>query len=275
MKRYIIYLTLGLVMSTFSAFGEIIQSTDLQKLAKILKTQDRDTLVIFDVDHVLIMPTEEYSLNRNPNRKPFWEEIKARLSKERIKFLHSLVTAHSKWQLVDNKIIDILNELKSRSLPAIALTSLGTGEHGVIPKREELRVQELKRFGIDFSKTCPFKGDELLLEFENFHGIPMLKEGIILTTEIDKAFILEQLFRKRNYFPKTIIFVDDLLKNVESLEKLCQKLGIKFIGFHYNAVSLMKSPEIDKDLEKVRFKILENEHKWLTYDELKKRVEKN
>ena len=44
------------------------------------------------------------------------------------------------------------------------------------------------------------------------------------------------MFNKCNYFPKTIIFVDDRMENIGSLEKICIKLKIDFYGFHYKAV---------------------------------------
>ena len=75
----------------------------------------------------------------------------------------------------------------------------------------------------------------------------------------------------RTFFPgspKTIIFVDDQLNNIESLEKLSTKMKIKFYGFHYTAVSYMPPPVINKQTEKLRFQILEQKHEWLTYKEM-------
>ena len=60
--------------------------------------------------------------------------------------------------------------------------------------------------------------------------VPWLKDGIILTAEVDKVVVLEYMLRMRKYSPKSIIFIDDQLKNLESLEKFCNKLKIKFHG---------------------------------------------
>ena len=72
-----------------SALADIIETPNLLPLKKILKKADKDTLVIFDVDRVLIMPTNEHTLNRHPYRKKLWEEIKKRHSKEERKALVS------------------------------------------------------------------------------------------------------------------------------------------------------------------------------------------
>jgi hypothetical protein len=98
--------------------------------------------------------------------------------------------------------------------------------------------------------------------------MPMLKSGVMLTAQVDKGKTLECILRRSGYYPKTIVFIDDMLNNLESLEKLSAKLKIKFHGFHYTAASNVPIPVIDKKIEKLRFQILEKEHKWLSYQEL-------
>lgn len=71
-----------------------------------------------------------------------------------------------------------------------------------------------------------------------------------------------------NYYPKSIIFVDDYLPNLESLNKLCNKLKINFHGFYYKAASLMPLPEINEKLEILRFQILLQEQLWLSYNKV-------
>jgi hypothetical protein len=39
-------------------------------------------------------------------------------------------------------------------------------------------------------------------ELKSMHGTPMLKAGIILTAEVDKAKVLEHILHKKNYYPK-------------------------------------------------------------------------
>lgn len=137
---------------------------------------------------------------------------------------------------------------------------------------EDLRIKELQSVEIDFTNLTPFQGELSINELKNIHGIPMLKAGIILTAEVDKAKVLEYILRQKNYYPKKIVFIDDQLNNLESLEKLCAKLKIKFEGFHYTAVSLMTTSVVDEQLEKLRFEILEKEHRWLSYKELTSRM---
>jgi len=273
--HFIALITYFLILSFFvtinSALADIMMISDFIPLKKLLEEADQDTLVIFDVDHVLIMPTDEYTLNRHPYRKELWKEIEGRLSKEEMKTLYGLTASKAKWRLVDPDIIDIFTRLKERQIPSIALTSIYTGKFGNIEKLEDWRIKHLHDLGFDFVNLTPIKEEILLYELEEQDGVPMLKSGVILTAQIDKGKTLEYILRHNNYYPKTIIFIDDMLNNLESLERLSSKLKIKFHGLHYTAVSNMPIPVINKQIEKLRFQILEKEHKWLNHQELAER----
>lgn len=251
-----------------SALADIIETSNLLPLKEILQKADKDTLVIFDVDRVLIMPTNEHTLNRNPYRKKLWEEIQSRHSKEERKVLYAITASQAEWRLVDPDVINVLAYLKKHQIPSIALTSFYTGKFGNIEKIEEWRVKHLQYFGIDFTNLTPMEEELSATELAGEGGIPMLRSGIILTANIDKAKILEYMLSHSNYYPKTIIFIDDQLSNLKALEVLSNKLQIKFHGLHYTAVSQMPIPIINEQMENLRFKILEKEHKWLDYHEL-------
>jgi len=275
MRTYILIITLTFFMLIEQALAEIIETTDLALLEETLSQENQDTLVIFDVDHVLIMPTDDYTMSRNLHRKNFWKDMQERLPEDQIKFLHSIVTSKAKWRLVDPKIIDIINYLREHKIPSIALTSLGTGQLGIIEKREDLRLQELKTVGINFFDLSSFQDTITIPELAGDHGVPMLKEGVILTAEVDKAVVLEHILHSKNHYPKTIIFVDDILSNLESVSRMCSKLNVTFLGFHYTAVSAMEKPASDQETEKLRLQILEKEHIWFTGKDLKRRIISN
>ena len=252
------------------SFANINTISSFCLLESALKKVDSSTLVIFDVDHVIIMPTDEHSFSRNLDRKKIWNNLVIKHSKKDAIFLRSITVKSAEWRLVDPYIIKIFSYLKNKEIPTIALTSHRTGRYGIIEKMENLRIKELKDFGIDFTKLNSLKGHLSINKFKNINGIPMLKNGVILTAEIDKATILEYILHKKNYYPKQIIFIDDQIRNLEAIQKLCNKLKIKFQGFHYIAASLMKVELIDKDLERLRFEILEDKNIWLSYEELRK-----
>jgi hypothetical protein len=266
--RSIILSSLMIVNVTLA---DIVKISDFIPLKKAINKANQDTLVIFDVDHVLIMPTDEYTLNRHPYRKELWNAIENRISKEEWKKLYGITASKAKWRLVDPEIINIFDELKLRKIPTMALSSIYTGKFGVIDSIEDWRIKHLHDLGFDFATLTPIKIDLYAKELEENDGVPILKSGVMLTAQVDKAKMLEHVLHNTNYRPKTIIFVDDMLNNIESLKNLSDKMQIEFYGFHYTAVSEMPLPIINKETEKLRFQILEQEHEWLTHNEMAER----
>jgi hypothetical protein len=264
--RIIIMIMVFMVKNVFAEIREIDKLVEL--IDCIEKEESLDTLVIFDIDYVLIIPEDAFSMNRNPQRKKIWTEMKKVTSKEEMKLLHSIVTVSARWKLVDQDAIFLFQHLQKKKLKTIGLTSLGTGKLGIIENREDLRYKEIKSVGIDFLKLNCFEDQISLDDLKTEDGIPMLKYGIIFTAEQNKALILEHILNHKKYYPKRIIFIDDMLNNLLSVEDMCKKKNIDFIGFHYIAVSKMKMPKTEEWKEKKRLKILQESKKWLDDSEL-------
>lgn len=251
---------------------EIFNFIPVENILKIINK--KDVLVIFDVDDVLITPSEENDF-RHPYRTMLWNDITNELPLNKIVVLESIILSSSQRILVESRIANMFDYLKSQQIPTIALTATGTGNFGIIQQKEDFRIKELQNVNIFFEHVTPLHGKCRLPELENTNfifseckGIPMLKSGIIFTAGVDKGLILEQIFSQYSYYPKTIVFIDDNFQNINSLENLCIKLKINFYGFHYKAASLIPLPVIDETLEKLRFEILKNKNVWLNYKEL-------
>ncbi|WP_425363909.1 DUF2608 domain-containing protein [Candidatus Tisiphia endosymbiont of Hybos culiciformis] len=244
-------------------FTKTTKVSDFLRISEVIDKLDQDSLALFDVDDVLIMDQDEYRLT-HPYRLEWRAESKNRLTREERQLFFSIILKNRTIRLVDPHINDILNKLWEKQIPTAALTKLYTGRFGVIEDFTDWRLKELKGINIDFMKSTPIKEEILIDGLHGKNGIPMMKEGVILTADIDKGAVLENILHNRNYYPKTIIFVDDVLENIESVEKICTKLQINFYGFEFNGASLVPEAELDKKSEKIRFEILEKEHRWVT-----------
>ncbi|WP_375327330.1 DUF2608 domain-containing protein [Candidatus Tisiphia endosymbiont of Nemotelus uliginosus] len=209
------------------------------------------------------MDEVEYRLT-HPYRVEWRMESKKRLTTSQRNFLFSIILKKRAIRLVDPYIANILKSLWEMQIPTMGLTKLYTGNFGVIEDFTQWRLNELKAINIDFTRSAPLQ-DEMLVEgIEVGGGIPTMKGGVILTANVDKGQILSSILRKKNYYPKQIIFVDDLLENLEAVGTICADLRINFQGFEYKGASLIPEIELDRQSEKIRFEILEAEHRWLT-----------
>lgn len=245
----------------------ITETTDFKKIAESVNQADSDSLVLFDVDEVLLTDTEHFRLTHD-YRKKWVKSGKERLPKEIRQLLFSIILKDRTVRFVDTQIVEILTELEKRKVPTLALTKLYTGKFGVIEDFTEWRLKEFQTLNIDFNKLTPIKGEMSIAELNIGHGNPTLKEGVILTANADKGLVLKNILDQKNYYPKSIIFVDDLLDNVESVQKMCSELQINYQGFTYLGASLIPEPNLNEEIERIRFDILEKELRWVIGDEL-------
>lgn len=262
---------------TSSVIAETIIIDDIRAFFKgIHQIQDKqNTLIIFDIDHVLIMPTKELTQNRHPFRKLLWGEITKNLPDSEIKLLTSIIKHRQEWEIVDRRILNIIDYLNKESIPTIALTTRGTGKLGILPNLEDKTEENLDKLGIKIPYPKPFHKKLKLCEFKNTNGMPVLQKGIISTSELNKGKILAEYLKRLDYIPNKIIFIDDKFENIESVKHMSEELNIEFDGYHYNGAKiLIKNTSIDEEAERLRFQILANEHRWLSTVEAKKALKK-
>ncbi|MFP3012380.1 MAG: DUF2608 domain-containing protein [Rickettsia sp.] len=263
-------LLLSLICLSYSCFAGITPTNDFKVIEECVNKADKDTLVIFDVDDVLMMPTDEFAVNA-PIRKELTKQLKERYSKDELTYLYSCVFERRTVQPVNSNMKGLIKNLEQRNIPAIALSGWWTGKYGKIAEMENLRFVGLKQVDITFINTSPFKEDMIFPELKNKSGIPMLKSGVILTALADKGLVLKAALKKSNLHFKKIIFIDDDLEYLKSVEKFCHELNIGFQGIHYGAAKIAPLPILDKEKEQLRYEILEKEHIWLLDKELEER----
>ena len=92
--------------------NSITQSKNFVKIKKILQGgANHNTLVIFDIDDVLITPINNHDF-WHPNQEQLLQKIKRQSANEPMKFSYSTSISTTKYRLVDQEIIDIFAYLK-------------------------------------------------------------------------------------------------------------------------------------------------------------------
>lgn len=250
-------------------FSKINKIYNFKEVIEAIEKADETYLVLFDVDEVIVMDSDESRLTHD-YRKVLVNDIQKRLTIEQCKLLMSVVLKDRKAKFVNNDILTIFALLKEKNIPAMGLTKLSTGTFGIIEDMIEWRVQELTSLKVNLQELSPLHDEIIIKDFNAGYGNPILKGGIIYTAEYDKGGVLEYMLQKSNYSPKSIIFIDDIEENLLSLQETCSKLKINYQGFEFMGSAIVPEPDLDEQLEKIRFEVLEKELKWLTDEELKK-----
>ncbi|MFV9843723.1 MAG: DUF2608 domain-containing protein [Rickettsia conorii subsp. raoultii] len=250
-------------------YSKINKVHDFKEVIEAVKQTDNTSLVLFDVDEVIVMDSDESRLTHD-YRKELMKNIEKRLTRKECELLLSIVLKDRKARFVNPDILTIFALLTEKNVPAMGLTKLPTGKFGVIEDMIEWRIRELTELKVSFQEFSPLEDEIIIEDFNAGYGKPTLKDGIIYTAEYDKGSMLEYVLRKTNYYPPSIIFIDDIEENLLSLQEICKKLKINYQGFEFTGSVIVPEPVLDAQLEKIRFEILEKEYKWLTDEKLKK-----
>ena len=259
------------VLQVTNCNAEILKAANFDTLHKIVISEASDeSLVLFDVDDVLIAPTDEFNF-RSEIRKTLKNELAQDKEKKEIQEIFSDFFLKRKVQLVNKNMPSLLAYLKNKRIPASALSAWWTNQFGKINEMEHQRLKELNHVGISFVDISPFNKDIDFTSHKNEKGgTPMIISGVILTALADKGEILGLALNQTKSKFKKIIFIDDQMKYLHEVEKFCNEKGIEFLGIHYTEASKLPIPVLDPEKEKLRFDILKRDQIWLLDDELRK-----
>ena len=226
MFRFVRTLFFSFVLfSAYTLQGEIIETKDIYDLPKYL---EKDMLVIFDIDNTLIEPVQEVGSDQ-------W--FKSRIDKYEFQNYSSSVAlelALKEWRavqyLTNVKVLqkgtaEMVADLQSKGIPAMGLTTRGM-------EMCVRAIEQLESVKIDLSKTAPSKQEAY---FFNERGV-FFTEGVLFTQNTHKGEALRKYLASIDYRPSSILFINDKLSDIKSVEQMCNEDSIKFIGIRYGRV---------------------------------------
>lgn len=230
---------------------------------------DQDTLVIFDVDDVLLTYHDMVLRPCGARFRPdSWKDI----DPKEIPQLISIMLNEGKIILVEPTTPHIVNKLRNQGAKIMALTAARTGKFGVIKNAEDWRLTILKGFDLDFSKSSP--ATQLIYfddgaKKENDYSV--FKDGILFLGDEKntKGALLVQFLDKLQWKPKRVIFFDDKMSHLKSVETALNEAKIPFQGYHYQGVETLPGA-LNEQIAEVQFSYLRKNHKWLSDLEAKK-----
>src|SRR5690554_2745246 len=119
-----LYITMMMTLTFFMCHAEITQVNNMKEVFSYFNNADSKTLAIFDVDMVLIQPSDPAFQMANIRRfgntaKRILKEIPA---EKQMMFL-CLMTTSCDSQLIDNNTPQILQQIMQKGVQAMALTA--------------------------------------------------------------------------------------------------------------------------------------------------------
>lgn len=223
MKQLITW-ALSVLFFAGSLDAAIIKTTNIQSIREEIT---ENTLVLFNIAEVL-MDTET-SLGTQAWRK----FVRARLEPQLHDELTLFVFENVPPKCPEPSTPELINELQAKGVMTFAFTSRGRHEWygSQIPDIDLITEKLMLQIGIDFSKTALNPKLSILPEVfaDFFHA------GVIYTTNTrDKGELLREILETTGYRPSKIIFVDDKVDSLVSVEATLESLGIPFVGYAYS-----------------------------------------
>lgn len=228
---------------------------------------DSNTLAIFDVDMVLVQPSDPAFQMVNIKRfGAVSKRILNEVSPDKQMMFLSLMTISSDPMLIDAATPQYLQQIAQKRVLMMALTANLTGPFGWIKSMEKWRLKSLCELGIDFSQTAPFPQAIEFKDLASYRGnYSTYLNGMLFVngTVVSKGDAFSSFLTKTNLSPKKIIFIDDREDNLKSVEAAVQKFdqGIEFRGLHYLGAQKYPSKMISEDEFESRWQKLASEVK--------------
>ncbi len=185
----------------------------------------KDTLVIFDLDNTLIHPPTDLGSDQWFYAMCKKLEERGMSPQEAINlFLPTFfnIMDHT-WMIpTEPDTVSVINNLLTKGVTVLGLTARSIEMH---PRT----IEQLEHLGIFFS---PIKDHAFTIkECKGKEGL--YANGIIFSGNCDKGELLNRWLNIVEYHPKKVIFVDDKLKNIRSVETALHKRNYPFVGIRY------------------------------------------
>lgn len=247
----------------------IYSNAKTNTIREIIKEADDKSLIIWDVDGVLligkdkIFHSENIYSGLNQQHVEYIEKKFNLTSEQTDKFLSQLLLQRQ-IELVDNDLLNIMHELKSKNIKTIALTQFATGPLGDIKNIADWRINELNQLGIKFDLAFE---NLVQIEIDNLTKInghyPLYKHGVLFCERHSKGAVLGAFLDIISWKPNKVIFIDDKLEYLKMVQVELKKRNIDFIGVHY--IEALDYPyEVDDILVKFQYDYAMRNGIWLS-----------
>lgn len=254
-----------MLLWSFTVQAVVYEIFTMQELVEALTVANEQDWVVFDVDEVIIVSKDQaFRAAVTPHTSQLAIQELAKANEEEKDFLEdtfSLAYLHTESQLIEPQFPKILKDLQARGIYTLAETHCDSGKFGLVPSLQAWRINHLKSFGVDFSiDQAAFCMDAIKRAGVN---APVYDSGILFCKGYPKGEVLSHFISLQTTPPRKVYFVDDLEKNVLSVQQSLDQAGIACDTFVYSGATAYDKP-LDMDTILYQFHYLIENRVWLS-----------
>ncbi|MEX0939839.1 MAG: DUF2608 domain-containing protein [Candidatus Babeliales bacterium] len=217
---------------------DIISTKSIKDVLNYITSQK--DFILFDIDKTLIVPKEIES---------FESVIAQKLINEGNIDLHTLTSAPEKIfvELLETQSISVkpveqetplvVHEIQKQGNPTIAITSR-------FPSLASYTLEQLHSVDINFAQS-QLAHENIILKTNNCY----FKDGILFCgMQNNKSNLLLELLNQSSIKPTKIIYIDDEILHLLSMQKMLISSAITFQGIHYTRIPTSPAEKQLKEL---------------------------
>ena len=216
------------LLISFQSFAVIREALSMQEVAKFITP---GTLVIFDLDNTVLEATQTLGTDQFFGflvKKAVASGMDEKAAKELALKQSRSIQPVTRVRLVEKETREFIQDLQAQNYPVMALTARP-------PSWVTGTLKQVASLGINFAKTAPLVLTNNSDHTENGlynHGVFFLPAGS------EKGATLINFLNENGQRPERIIFIDDKLANVQSVDKALTAAGITNLEFRYGAADV-------------------------------------
>ncbi len=227
------------IFSFSSLSSEVRTCTSLKDYFGSMGFKEGD-LVVCDIDGTLLLP-QEPALDDRVIRTHMDTLIQLTEWTPLLKEVAGNLTVGFPMVLIEKEIPQVLADIQNRGIPVVALTACQMYPCGD-QETPRFRFEQLQGLGINLSNPLHQEG---MIEFDELERVlgyfPGYYRGMIVSNPWffgpakinEKGAVLQSFINSLSVRPKRVIFCDDRLMNLASVETALKEMGIAFEGCHY------------------------------------------
>ncbi len=196
------------IAATSMCHAEIRTADNLEPIANEFECSDKETLVLLDIGGTILAFCDPILHKSHENWTKEWFKTNyPNITKdETITLVRIVEQAHESWRLTDPLWQETIAKAQVEGAKVVAFTKI----LGFKAKRSE----RLAAFGVIINDDLPELPSGSLYEYS---------KGIVETEHSLKGPVLNEMLQKMAAKPKKIIFVDDRIDQIQSVEDTCKK----------------------------------------------------
>ncbi len=254
-------LLIGCLFLGFSCTGyaEIQTASSLEPIQQEIANSPKKTLVLLDVGGTLLAYPDAILHPDHEAWKYDWFQTHypAISREEKIAFDRIILGSLGTWKLLDVRWPEVIMQAQDQGVKVVAFTKVALD-----PFVRGSRAQVLRDLGIPFKNDLPELSKGRSYEYA---------QGVIETEHQLKGPVLKEILSSLATRPEKIVFVDDRIKQIKSVDDTCRELKIPCTAFHY--VPLTNAPQLNEKIADYQLSTLVQEHRWVPDSEARLELE--